>query len=189
MIMNRRAGIALAIVILGAAAVPLAAQQGVATVAPEWAEVVKTYATIEALFADSVFASWDGEQRVTVRLRVLEIVKGEPDRFLAGGTFDLEPGSGPLRLADLMPAMLIGSGAPVVRWTNEVYSVPGTFLHPSGWDEKQLATLLENFPIDWTTEALLVIGLTAVEERELPEVAVVPLLVVRPYHEEPPEDN
>ncbi len=186
--MNLRSTLALA-TLIGLAPLSLAAQLGNSSVAPDWSPEPKRYATTEALFADSIFASWDGEQRVTVRLRVMEIVKGEPERFLAGGTFNLEPGSGPLRLADLMPAMLIGSGAPVVRWTNEVYSVPGTFLHPSGWDEKQLATLLENFPIDWTTEALLVIGLTAVEERELREVAVVPLLVVRPYHEEPPEEN
>lgn len=177
--MNLRSTLALA-TLIGLAPLSLAAQLGTSSVAPDWAPEPKSYATTEALFADSIFASWDGEEKVTLRIRVLEIVAREPDRYLAGREITIEPGSGPLRLADLLPAGLIGGGAPVMRWTNEVYAVPGSFLGPSGWKPEHLEALTKEFPVAWDTgEALLLIALTAVEERDLDTVSVVPLLVVR----------
>lgn len=165
---------------LGVAPLPLAAQLGTTSVAPDRSPEPRSYATTQALFADSIVASWDGEEKVTLRIRVAEFVAREPDRYLAGREITLEPGSGPLRLGDLLPAGMIGAGAPVVRWTNEVPSIPGSFLDPSGWKPEQLEVLTRSFPVDWDAgERLLIIGLTAVGERDLESVHVVPLLVVR----------
>lgn len=172
-----------------AAATPLGAQQGVTRLGPRHAESPQAYATTQALFADSLLVGWDGEEKTMVRLRVVEVVKGQVDRILAGRTHQLEPGPTLLRLEDLMPSGMIGRGAPVLRWTHEVPSLPGAMLTGEGWDDNELSNLLEHFPIDWTTEALLIIGLTAVEDRDLRKVGVMPFLVVRPYHDAPPEDN
>ena len=178
--MNLRSTLTLA-ALTSLAPLSLAAQVGTSGVAPDWSPEPKSYATTAALFADSIFASWDGEAKVTLRIRVLEIVGREPDRYMAGREITLEPGSGPLRLGDLLPARMIGRSAPVLRWTNEVFSVPGSFLGPSEWKPEHLEALTKNFPVDWEKEALLLIALTAVEERDLDTVSVVPLLVVRPY--------
>lgn len=184
--MNRRSAMVLA-AILVTATLPLAAQQGFTNLGPQNAESPQVYATTEALFADSLLVAWDGEEKTMVRLRIVEVVKGQVERILSGGTRELEPGPTLLRLEDMMPAGMIGRGAPVLRWTYEVPSVPGAMLTAEGWDDKELSSLLEQFPIDWTTEALLIIGLTAVEDQDLRKVGVMPFLVVRPYEDLPPE--
>lgn len=175
--------------LLFAVAAPLGAQQGFTNLGPQNAETPQVYATTEALFADSLLVAWDGEEKTMVRLRVVEVVKGQVERILSGGTHELEPGPTLLRLEDLLPAGMIGRGAPVLRWTYEVPSLPGAMLTGEGWDDKELANLIEQYPIDWTKEALLIIGLTAVEDRDMRKVGVMPFLVVRPYHEAPSEDN
>jgi hypothetical protein len=169
------------------AALPLTAQEGFTTVGPQNAESPQMYASTGALFADSLLVGWDGEEKTMVRLRIVEVVKGQVERILSGGTYELEPGPTLLRLEDLMPAGMIGRGAPILRWTHEVHSLPGAMLTGDGWDDKELTTLIEPFPIDWTKESLLIIGLTAVEDADLRKVGVMPFLVVRPYEDLPPE--
>lgn len=166
---------------------PLSAQLGTSSLAPDWAEEPKVYATTAALWADSLGLAWDGEAPITLRFRVLELVAGEPDRYVAGGTILMEPGSRLIVLQELMPAAMLGQGAEILRW-GQGWSMPGTFLHPSGWDPKVLAaSLKEELAVDWSKEAVLVLGMTAVEEGDLREVDIAPLFLVRPYVAEPAE--
>lgn len=118
---------------------------------------------------------------------MVEIVQGEPDRYLAGGTVLMEPGSRLIVLEDLMPAALVGRGAEILRW-DQGWGMPATIMGPSGWDADVLrAGMREEFTVDWTREALLVVVFTTVEERDLREMRVAPIFLVRPYVAEPPE--
>lgn len=163
---------------------PLSAQLGTSSLAPEWAEEPRVYATTAALWADSLGLAWDGARAVTLRFRVMELVQGEPDRYLAGGTLLMEPGSRLIVLEELMPAALVGRGAEILRW-GQGWLAPGAFLDASGWDPKVLASSMkEELAVDWSTEAVLVLGMTAVDEN-LREVDIAPLFLVRPYVAEP----
>lgn len=176
-----------AVTLLVGAPLVASAQLGTSSLAPDWAEEPKVYATTAALWADSLGLAWDGEAPVTLRFRVLELVEGEPDRYVAGGTLLMEPGSRLIVLQELMPAALLGQGAEILRW-GQGWSMPGTFLHPSGWDPKVLAaSMKEELAVDWSTEAVLVLGMTAVDERDLREVDIAPLFLVRQYVRDPEE--
>lgn len=164
---------------------PLSAQLGTSSLSPEWTEEPRVYATTAVLWADSLGLAWDGEAPITLRFRVLELVEGQPDRYLAGGTLLMEPGSRRVVLEELMPAALVGQGAEILRW-GQGWLAPGTFMHPSGWDPKVLAeSLKEELAVDWSKEAVLVLAMTAVEEEDLREVDIAPLFLVRPYVAEP----
>ncbi len=179
----RRIGAVVAL--LAAIASSASAQLGTSSLAPEWAEEQRVYATTAAFWADSLGIAWDGEDTVTLRIRVVEIVQGEPDRYLAGGTVLMEPGSRLIVLEDLMPAALVGRGAEILRW-DQGYGMPATIMGPSGWDADVLrAGMREGFTVDWTREALLVVVFTAVEERDLREMRVAPIFLVRPFVAEP----
>ncbi|MFN2317108.1 MAG: hypothetical protein ABR551_01270 [Gemmatimonadales bacterium] len=175
------------VALLAGIASSASAQLGTSSLAPEWAEEQRVYATTAAFWADSLGMAWDGEDTVTLRIRVVEIVQGEPDRYLAGGSLLMEPGSRLVVLEDLMPAALVGRGAEILRW-DQGWGMPATIMGPSGWDADVLrAGMREGFTVDWTREALLVVVFTAVEERDLREMRVVPMFLVRPFVMEPEE--
>lgn len=155
--------------------------QGTMSLSPDWATVPKVYATTADLMEDSLGLSWDGEKPVLIRLRIVEVINGEGDRFLGGDTLTLEPGSRFVQLSQLLPTMMIGGDIPIVRWVaaSEVINAQG--LTGTYWKDQLLKSLIaEDAPVAWPTEALLVIGFS-VEGAVGPDGAeILPMVVVRP---------
>ena len=73
--------------------------QGTTSLSPHAAPAPQVYATTASLMADSLSLSWDGEAPVLIRLRIVEVIDGQGDRFLAGDTLTLESGSRFIRLS------------------------------------------------------------------------------------------
>jgi hypothetical protein len=177
--MTHRVALLLSTLLLGVG--PVSAQQGITSLGPDWSPEPKTYATTAALFADSLAVSWDGTKAVEVRLRVADVVNGKVERFLTGRSFTLEPGSTRIVLQSLLPAGMIGRSAAVLGWAQAARMISGRAMAPEGWEDDLVATLFsDDFSVDWSKESLLLLALTAAEERDLREVDVMPLLVARP---------
>lgn len=146
---------------------------------PDWAATPKVFATTGALMADSLGLSWEGDSAVTVRLQIVEVIGGQAERFLGGGTVVLKPGSQIVLLRDLLNPMILGD-LPVIRWAQAARSVEPRLLTVRKWRDELVAELLgEELTIDWQKEALLVIGMS-IEGTSPDETMVLPMLVVRP---------
>lgn len=159
----------------------IAAAQGTISLSPDWAETPKVYTTTASLMDDSLSLSWDGEKSVLIRLRIVEVINGEGDRFLAGDTLTLEPGSRFVKLSQLLPTLMIGGDLPVVRWAAAPEVIYANSLMAKYWKDRVVESLItEDAPMAWPTEALLVIGFS-IEGAVGPEGAeMLPMLVVRP---------
>lgn len=159
----------------------VARAQGTISLSPAFAPSPKAYATTASLMDDSLSLSWDGDKPVVVRLRIVEVINGQGDRFLAGDTLTLAPGSRFVRLSKLLPTMMIGGDLPVVRWTAAGQVISANGLTAKYWKDRLLESLIaEDAKVAWPTEALLVIGFN-VEGTIGPDgPEMLPMLVVRP---------
>jgi hypothetical protein len=174
---------ALALSLLAGAGVSTAsAQLGTTSISPVWRETPRAYPDIPALFADSVGISWDGEDTVTVELRVLFL---EPE--VAFGvefqTLRLAPGSTVIPFAELLEKDgFTAQPVPVLRWAQAPRSVPGTLFGPDTdvWSEQHLAAVIGDLAVDWAQEMVSIFGLTAGPGSDLTSVDVVALVVVVP---------
>lgn len=173
----------LALSVFAGVGVPTAsAQLGTTSISPVWRESPREYPDIPALFADSVGISWDGEDTVTVELRVLFL---EPE--VAFGvefqTLRLAPGSLVIPFQELLEKDgFTAQPVPVLRWAQASRSIPGTLFGPADglWNAEYLAAVVGDLAVDWEKEMVSVFGLTAGPGADLESVDVVALVVVVP---------
>ena len=166
----------------GAGAPTASAQLGTTSIAPVWREAPRTYPDIPALFADSVGISWDGEDSVTVELRVL-FLEPEVTFGVEFQTLRLAPGSTVIPFQALLEKDgFTAQPVPVLRWAQATRSIPGTLFGPEDglWNAEHLAAVVGDLAVDWETEMVSIFGLTAGPESDLTSVDVVALVVVVP---------